>query len=114
MKLTDDKTISTISIPVPKLEPEQLDQVDGWLRSVMWDNKLPAASEPSNWDIHRSKGRLVFKNGAVKMLQGVRELFDLTDAPNHENIEELEGKIILIGRQLNAVDFERSFKKAIT
>lgn len=108
-----DPTISTISIPVPKLEPEQLEQVDGWLRSVMWDNRLPAASTSANWDIHRSKGRLVFKNGTVKMLQGVRELFDLTDAPNEENTEALEGKIILIGRQLDAGVFEQSFKKAI-
>lgn len=55
----------------------------------------------------------MFKNGTVKMLQGVRELFDLTDAPNEENTETLEGKIILIGRQLDAGVFEQSFRKAI-
>ena len=80
----------------------------------MWDNKLPGASSPGNWDIHRSKGRFVFKDGAVKMLQGVRELFELTDAPNPEESQSLEGKIILIGRQLDAESFQSSFKKAIS
>lgn len=48
------------------------------------------------------------------MLQGVRELFDLTDALNPEDREGLEGKIILIGRQLDTASFEESFRKAIT
>ncbi|KAF5020986.1 hypothetical protein F66182_6967 [Fusarium sp. NRRL 66182] len=65
-----DPTISTVTIPVARLEPGQLDAVDRWLRSVLWDNKLPEAKGEGDFEIHRSKGRLVFANGDVKMLQG--------------------------------------------
>ncbi|PCD39977.1 hypothetical protein FGRA07_01248 [Fusarium graminearum] len=77
-----DPTISTVNIPVGRLEPEQLDTVDRWLRSVLWDSKLPDAKEERNFEIHRSKGRLVFANGDVKMLQGVREVFEINDGPS--------------------------------
>ncbi|KAF5248102.1 hypothetical protein FAUST_509 [Fusarium austroamericanum] len=77
-----DPTISTVTIPVGRLEPEQLDTVDRWLRSVLWDSKLPDAKEERNFEIHRSKGRLVFANGDVKMLQGVREVFEINDGPS--------------------------------
>ncbi|KAL9488486.1 hypothetical protein ACSS6W_000763 [Trichoderma asperelloides] len=101
-----DPTISTVSIPVPALRPEQLEDVDRWLRAVLWDHKLPDAENASEFEIHRSKGRLVFKNGNVKLLQGVREIFEIMDAPNGAEITSTEGKIILIGRgvQPNSVD----------
>ncbi|KAF4975828.1 hypothetical protein FZEAL_7447 [Fusarium zealandicum] len=106
-----DKTISTVTIPVGRLEPEQLDAVDRWLRSVLWDSKLPEAEEASGFEIHRSKGRLVFANGDVKMLQGVREVFEINSGPRDDEAPK-EGKIILIGRNVADVGFENSFKRA--
>ncbi|RFU78749.1 hypothetical protein TARUN_3455 [Trichoderma arundinaceum] len=92
-----DPTISTVSIPVPALRPEQLDDVDRWLRAVLWDHRLPATESTTEFEIHRSKGRLVFNNGDVKLLQGVREIFELIDAPDGAEISSTGGKIILIG-----------------
>ncbi|KAG8425299.1 hypothetical protein J3458_002017 [Metarhizium acridum] len=40
-----DPTISTMSIPVPSLLPGKVAEVDKWLRSVLWDNKLPGSEE---------------------------------------------------------------------
>ncbi|KAM0261655.1 hypothetical protein ACHAQJ_002106 [Trichoderma viride] len=108
-----DPTISTVSIPVPALCPDQLDDVDRWLRAVLWDHKLPATEDAVEFEIHRSKGRLVFKNGDVKLLQGVREIFELIDAPNGAEIFSTEGKIILIGRGVQGVDFESNFRQTI-
>ncbi|KAJ4138267.1 hypothetical protein NW768_002088 [Fusarium equiseti] len=107
-----DPTISTVTIPVGRLEPGQLDTVDRWLRSVLWDNKLPGAQQEGDFEIHRSKGRLVFANGDVKMLQGVREVFEINDGPSGDETPK-EGKIILIGRNVAGVGFEDSFKQAI-
>ncbi|RGP79460.1 putative dopamine-responsive [Fusarium longipes] len=107
-----DPTISTVTIPVGRLEPEQLDIVDRWLRAVLWDSKLPEADKEGDFEIHRSKGRLVFTNGEVKMLQGVREVFEINDGPSEDDTPK-EGKIILIGRNVAGVGFEGSFKKAI-
>ncbi|KAJ3501896.1 hypothetical protein NM208_g16840 [Fusarium decemcellulare] len=108
-----DPTISTVTIPVGRLEPEQLDAVDRWLRSVLWDNKLPEAEKEGAFEIHRSKGRLVFANGDVKMLQGVREIFEINDGRQDDDVPR-EGKIILIGRNVADVGFESSFRHAIS
>jgi len=108
-----DPTISTVAIPIPQLQSSQLDQVDRWLRAILWDQKLPETSEPSEWEIHRCKGRLIFESGEVKMLQGVREIFELIDAPKSEDVTKAQGKIILIGRGLAGVDFESSFADAV-
>ncbi|RKL49444.1 hypothetical protein BFJ72_g903 [Fusarium proliferatum] len=108
-----DPTISTVTIPVGRLEPGQLDTVDRWLRSVLWDSKLPEEEKESDFEIHRSKGRLVFANGEVKMLQGVREVFEINDGPLGDETPK-EGKIILIGRNVAGVGFEDSFKKALS
>lgn len=100
-----------MSIPVDTLRPEQLDDVDRWLRSVLWDNKLPG-QESSKWEIHRSKGRLVLDDGQVKILQGVQEIFELMDAP--EGVEPTQkSKIILIGKHIADVDFEGSFRQTV-
>ncbi|KAK1597360.1 CobW/HypB/UreG [Colletotrichum navitas] len=105
-----DPTISTVSIPVPKLSPSQLDNVDKWLRKILWDRRLPG-DEATVLEVHRSKGRLIFDNGDVKLIQGVREIFEILDSPDQsrEAAQAHEGKIILIGRHLKGVDFEKSF-----
>ncbi|KAL7938139.1 CobW/HypB/UreG [Trichoderma chlorosporum] len=109
-----DPTISTISIPVPRLRPEQLEDVDRWLRTVLWDHKLPGAESAVEFEIHRSKGRLVFNNGVVKLLQGVREIFELIDAPDGADVSSTEGKIILIGRGVKDIDFESNFRQTLS
>ncbi|KAM0328201.1 hypothetical protein ACHAQA_005608 [Verticillium albo-atrum] len=102
-----DPAISTVSIPVPVLSPDQLVKVDKWLRSVLWDHKLPG--EETAIEAHRSKGRLVFNDGSVKMIQGVREIFEIMEAPEQSGADgNQQGKIILIGRHLQGIDFERS------
>ncbi|GKT85418.1 cobW domain-containing protein [Colletotrichum tofieldiae] len=104
-----DSTISTVSIPVPKLEPSKLEKVDKWLRKVLWDRRLPG-DEKTALEVHRTKGRLIFDNGDVKLIQGVREIFEIFDSPDQsrEAAQTQEGKIILIGRHLKGVDFEKS------
>jgi hypothetical protein len=119
-----DKTISTLSIPLPALTKGQLEAVDAWLRSVLWDNVLPSdeKTDQTAFEIHRLKGRLVLGDGKEKMIQGVRELFEIFDKPNPDPEASLEskrdaGKMVIIGRHLDKYDFERSlleaFKKAV-
>lgn len=99
---------------MPALRPEQLEDVDRWLRAVLWDHKLPGTEKDVEFEIHRSKGRLAFKNGDVKLLQGVREIFEIMDAPNGAEITSTEGKIILIGRGVQGIDFESSLRQTIS
>lgn len=107
------QAISTVSMPVGPLRSDQLEQVDRWLRSVLWDSKLPGKEEPVDFEIHRSKGRLVFENGDVKMLQGVQEIFELIDAPDGAASAQKGGKIIFIGKHIANVDFAGSFRHVV-
>lgn len=107
------------------LKPEQLVDIDAWLRSVLWDLKLPSldCDQKSNgtgdtcFEIHRLKARLLLSNGDVKIVQAVREVFEIIDAPQPDDaslaIPPLEGKIVLIGRHLVDVLFEESLINTI-
>ncbi|KAI0888917.1 cobW-domain-containing protein [Annulohypoxylon maeteangense] len=108
-----DPTISTVSIDVPLLAPEQLEQVDSWIRSLLWESQVPGeTTNPEGAiEIHRLKSRLVFKNGNVKMVQGVREVFEIfAGEQTSSRRDELpqRGKLVLIGRGVRGFDFERS------
>ncbi|KAI0387674.1 cobW-domain-containing protein [Hypomontagnella monticulosa] len=113
-----DPTISTVSINVPLLAPEQLKHVDSWLRSLLWESQVPgeATSQTQSIEIHRLKSRLVFENGDVKMVQGVREVFEIFDGEQtsiHNGMPQHVGKIVLIGRGVQGIDFERSLLDAL-
>lgn len=110
------QSITTISIPLPVLTSSQVEAVDEWLRMVLWEYLLPGETFPDHgphFEIHRLKGRLVLEDGKQKMIQGVRELFDIIDNPSSGRSEPGQGKMILIGRHLERFDFERSLLAAI-
>lgn len=102
------------------LPPEKLQHVDSWLRSVLWEGQIPNQDPNPEVpiEIHRLKARLVLQNGDVKLVQGVREVFEIFDgeklAPGEKATTGSQtGKIVLIGRGLREVDFERSFLDAV-
>ncbi|KAJ0289791.1 hypothetical protein COL940_001435 [Colletotrichum noveboracense] len=90
----------------------QLANVDKWLRKILWDRRLPG-DDKTVLEVHRAKGRLVFENGDVKLMQGVREIFEILDSPDQTREAVGEGKIILIGRYLQGVDFEKSLLETL-
>ncbi|OCK79318.1 cobW-domain-containing protein [Lepidopterella palustris CBS 459.81] len=125
-----DAAISTITLLLPSLQPQKLEKLDAWLCSVLWESHLPLPpSAPStttslNFEIHRIKGRVPFTTGAVKILQGVREIFELIDqvdnAARKEERDETNvdmqataGKIVLIGRGLDEQAFSTSLHAAL-
>jgi G3E family GTPase len=113
-----DPAISTIAVPVPTLSLEQVDAVDAWLRSLLWQRRFLGSGSntgkgESELDIHRVKGRLVLDSGAVKMIQGVRDIFEIMDSADRAGDGTLVGKIVLIGRDLDGEAFERDFAAAI-
>lgn len=122
-ELTSVQTISTLTLRVPVLEVEQLSNLDAWLRSILWDAEIPGvgfdSSNSEKLEIHRLKGRLSLSNGEVKIVQGVREVFEIFDAPKsqgHTSAADtpLQGKIVLIGRGLLGVALEESFRNTVT
>lgn len=91
----------------------QIEKIDEWLRSVLWDGQLPdsAISPLRAVEIHRLKGRLEFTDGSTKMIQGVREVFEIFDASETRSVDsedKVKSKIVLIGRGLDEAALQRS------
>lgn len=98
------------------LSTEQVGKVDAWLRSVLWENVLPNDGDEDKdpFEIHRLKGRLAVRNSGTKIIQGVRELFEIFDAPSGAVESESEsGKVVLIGRHVADCNFQKSLLAAI-
>ncbi|WPG98802.1 cobW-domain-containing protein [Acrodontium crateriforme] len=107
-----DPAIGTSSLKVPVLDVGQLADLDAWLRSVLWDAKLPG-NDRQGWEIHRVKGRIDFTDGRVKMLQGVREIFELIDGKSNDDGVQGDGKIVIIGRNIGDVDMAEAFQRSL-
>lgn len=105
-----------MTIPVPFLEPEQLPALDKWLRSILWDSVLPSSSgapEAESHEIHRLKARIPLSNGDLKIVQGVRDIFEIRDAPSEPLSSSSEGKIVIIGKRLVGKPFKESLLSTI-
>ncbi len=72
-----------------------------------------------NLEVHRLKARLPLSNGEVKLVQGVRDVFEILDSPESdtptvEGGSSKLGKIVLIGRRLIDLPFDESFLSTIS
>ncbi|KAF2153286.1 cobW-domain-containing protein [Myriangium duriaei CBS 260.36] len=119
-----DPTIGTSALTVPVLNEERLNKLELWLRRLLWqslDLAHPDAAEEAGEkgtkarsDIHRVKGRLPLVDGQVKLLQGVREVFEFIDADvNVAANGGKGGKIILIGRHIDKPKLQASLDEAL-
>lgn len=142
-RLNLPKSISTIALQLPTLSPSQFAALESWLRLLLWENTLlpplpslattlqqtsldsfPSSSAPDEtetgvlFSIHRTKGLIRCHDGSTKMLQGVREVFEITeleheDGERERDDEDKGGKIVMIGRGLRKNDMERSLERAL-
>lgn len=110
--LSDDicsiQSISTLSFTIDKISQECVPKVDAWLRSLLWERRLPH-SQPTNtslrkiedFEIHRLKGLLCLTDGGTQIIQGVQEVFEITETDSrHTSASGGLCKIVLIGRGL--------------
>ena len=121
-KLMLSQSISTTKIDFSPLTDPQLKLLDAWLRSVLWDSKLPVLSSAGQEDetiptfeIHRLKGRIMTAAGSFKMIQGVREVFEITNVQEQpeQSGSTGRGKIVLIGRGLSGLPWQASMATAL-
>jgi hypothetical protein len=84
--------------------------VDEWLRSVLWESiyPVPANSKPENtpssFEIHRLKGILVLEDGSTRIIQAVRDVFEIrdTEPAKDDGSGPVQCKIVLIGRGIGS------------
>ena len=73
----------------------------------MWEDELPDGKSHEKFEIHRLKGRVPVKDGNVLLVQGVRNVYDTTEAKQESSAQD-EAKLVLIGRGVDQPVFRES------
>lgn len=90
-----DPSISTITLSLPAFEEQKLPMLEQWLQTVLWDE-----GEEKPYEVHRTKGYIPVSDGNARVVQGVREIFEIIEV---QKTEATEGKIVFIGRHLDKI-----------
>lgn len=101
--------ISSLLVAVPVLSRPQLDALDEWVRTVLWEQRLPGDAglgseteeSKSPLSVLRCKGLFVLDSGAQYVLQGVRNMYEIAEAGDALGLPDA-GKLVLIGTGLDA------------
>ena len=110
-----DPRFGTVTIPLPgPLLEEDLETLENWLRALLWEGVLlhqREESEMKGFEVHRTKGRIVMQKGKNKIVQGVREVFEIIDDDSGKG--SAEGRLVFIGRGLNREEMEGSLSATL-
>lgn len=104
-----DPTISTVTLALPPFDVQKLPLLEGWLETVLWEADERQEGKPRKYEIHRTKGLIVLTDGTIRVVQGVREIFEIIEPPQAAQSEQekdeapKEGKIVFIGRNLDLI-----------
>ena len=95
--------ISSLQIDCPRLSLEQIDLLDEWVRNVLWEKQLPGrpAGENSEIEVLRCKGLFTTTVGELHVLQGVRNLYEISKVEDQELGLPDAGKLVFIGKGLH-------------
>ncbi|KAF8073557.1 CobW domain-containing protein [Lyophyllum atratum] len=98
--------ISSLQVSCPVLSTQRFERLDEWIRCVLWENRIPGASEGEGEGllVLRCKGLIMTEAGEQYVLQGVRSMYDMTkiEKEGGEDIAVPQvGKIVLIGKGLD-------------
>lgn len=100
--------IQSIELTLPSLTDVQYVEFDKWIRSVLWENTLPSVETVEigeEMEILRTKGVINRDSGEVYILQGVRDMYEIKQAPNGPSINT---KLVFIGKNTNQDLFQKS------
>lgn len=82
------------------LNESQLEKLDVWIRTALWENKIEGVS--SDLKILRCKGAFTSEKGVHYVLQGVRSMYEISELPATDSMGVPDtGKIVLIGKGLD-------------
>lgn len=97
--------ISSLQVECSPLTPQAFDNFDQWIRTVLWENRLPQDDTPDSREllVLRCKGVISLTTGKQCVLQGVRNLYEMEEVEVTEGSLGIpdNGKIVLIGKGLD-------------
>jgi G3E family GTPase len=96
--------ISSLQVSVPTMTRHRLEELDRWIRTVLWENRTPdhfPDTGLSELKVLRCKGLFVMESGEQYVLQGVQSMYDLSLVEGDVTGIPDSGKLVLIGKGLN-------------
>ena len=96
--------ISSLQVTVPTMTRYRLEELDKWIRTVLWENRIPdnvPETPSSELKILRCKGLFVLESGEQYVLQGVQSMYDLSLVEGDVTGIPDSGKLVLIGKGLD-------------
>ncbi|KAG0685309.1 hypothetical protein C6P41_000403 [Kluyveromyces marxianus] len=110
-----DPRISTITLTFPFFTTrEQFDSfIENFLQVLLWKNfgvDHPLTTQGEDFEVHRTKG-LIVVSGEYKVIQGVRDTYDIIPGEKVPNVKE--NKIVLIGKHLDETHIRKLLDSAL-
>ncbi len=94
--------ISSMQVSCPTLTTKSLQELDEWIRTLLWENRLPEDADGApSVNILRCKGIFSIDTGETYVLQGVRNLYEISTLDKSEMGLPDEGKLVFIGKGLD-------------
>lgn len=96
--------ISSLQVTLPTLSRHRLQELDEWIRTVLWENRIPDNDHQtglSELKVLRCKGLFVMESGEQYVLQGVQSMYDLSLVEGDVTGIPDSGKLVLIGKGLD-------------
>ncbi|KAG1898155.1 CobW domain-containing protein [Suillus fuscotomentosus] len=107
--------ISSLQVTLPTLTRHRLQELDEWIRTVLWENRIPDNYHQtglSELKVLRCKGLFVMESGEQYVLQGVQSMYDLSLVEGDVTGIPDSGKLVLIGKGLDD-SVRQSLKKLL-
>ena len=96
--------ITSLRVTCRVLSPEQLERLEEWIRTVLWECQLPGHfddAQQGSLEVLRCKGMFGTQSGQTFVLQGVRNLYELEPLIGDDVGLPEHGKLVFIGKGLN-------------
>lgn len=107
-----DPAITTATMTFPALRPTQVEALDYFLRTILWEETLPGHAEHMPFEVHRLKARVPVQDGRMLLVQGVRNLYEMNETRG-QGIEGERAKLVLIGKGVDQACLEESLWKTL-
>lgn len=98
--------ITSMQVLCGRLSPAQVQRLDEWIRTVLWEGHLPTGLNSHNEnhvvEVLRCKGTFATQDGEQYVLQGVRSMYEMTQIEGKSDLGlPDEGKLVFIGKGLD-------------
>ncbi|KAJ3022786.1 COBW domain-containing protein 1 [Thoreauomyces humboldtii] len=104
-----DDSVRTVAFVCPG--EVDLARLDGWLQAMLWESSV-GTRHVAGMEVLRFKALVsVPENDSKHVVQAVRELYDTQQGAKWGTGEERLNKVVVIGRKVDGVDFQSSFRE---